>query len=333
MGRVTLTDIAKLAGVSRSAAGKVLNGSHGDIRVAEETRERIEAAARQLNYRPNMAAAILAGGRSNLIGVMAETQNWFRNRQLLQEIERVASLQHHRLMVCFTHDNIADMCENYNDMHRYGVCGVICLAHDYPQFRSETEELFRDVDDVVFMEQPHFPAGAWVGTDNLDALIQLFGFLRRNGRRKIALIHGNPIYTSESQLRENYRIALERNGIPFRPELQGALPDSVSSRKSCEFIIETMIKKERPDALFVDEATFALCIQSRLQYEGWRIPEDLILCGGNGDPLFAHAAPAIFSLDPHYEQIAAELVNAVLRKNFHSYAIVKTTFLIPEVMP
>ena len=87
--KIRLSDVARLAGVSRSAAGKVLNGCSGDIRVGADTRKRIEDAARRLNYRTNMAAAMLAGRESNLIGVIADTQTYFRNRQLLQEIEQV----------------------------------------------------------------------------------------------------------------------------------------------------------------------------------------------------------------------------------------------------
>ena len=61
MEKARLSDIAKLAGVSKAAAGKVLNGGRSQIRVSEETRQRILAAAKQLHYQPNMAASILAG--------------------------------------------------------------------------------------------------------------------------------------------------------------------------------------------------------------------------------------------------------------------------------
>ena len=324
--KIRLSDVARLAGVSRSAAGKVLNGCSGDIRVGADTRKRIEDAARRLNYRTNMAAAMLAGRESNLIGVMVDAQTRFRNMQLLQEIERIAFRRHYRLMVSFTHDNISDMRENYHAMQRYGVIGVICLAHDYPQFRNEIGDLFRNVNDVIFMEKPYFDAAGWVGTDNRDALTELFADLKHSGRKKIALAYGSPIYQSESTLLENYRAALTANGITFRPELLGRYPDDCTTLERCEYLIGHFIGRERPDALFVDDATFAICIQSRLQYSGWRSPEELILCGGNNDPLFRHAMPEIRSLNPHYEQIAAELLEAVLRKDYTYRKTIKSTY-------
>ena len=67
--KTSLADIAKLAGVSSAAVGKVLNGGGASIRVGAATRERILKAAKELHYRPSMAASILAGGSSRLIGL------------------------------------------------------------------------------------------------------------------------------------------------------------------------------------------------------------------------------------------------------------------------
>ena len=324
--KVTLSDVARLAGVSRSAAGKVLNECSGDIRVGADARSRIEAAARKLNYRTNMAAAMLAGRGSNLIGVMVDAQSRFRDMQLLQEIERIAFQRNYRLMVSFTHDNIEDMQENYNAMQRYGVAGVICLAHDYPQFRAEIERLFHDVDNVIFMGKPCFDAAGWIASDNREALTQLFADLSKSGRTKIALAYGNPVYQTESLLLENYRLALSSNGLAFRTELLGRYPDDCTTLERCEYLIEHFINIVRPDALFVDDATFAICIQSRLQYSGWRIPEELVICGGNNDPLFRHAMPQILSLDPRYEKIAAELLEAVLKGDYTCRKTIQTTY-------
>ena len=77
--KVYLSDVAKLAKVSSSAAGKVLNGGSDQIRVGAEARKRILEAAKQLDYRPNMAASIpspitghcVSSGKSN-----GTARNW-----------------------------------------------------------------------------------------------------------------------------------------------------------------------------------------------------------------------------------------------------------------
>ncbi len=76
MKRATLTDVAREAGVSRTAAARVLLGTGGDhVRVGEEARERIEAAAGRLDYLPNRLAQQLRGASSRTIGVILDTVN------------------------------------------------------------------------------------------------------------------------------------------------------------------------------------------------------------------------------------------------------------------
>ena len=106
--KVTLSEVAKRAGVSLGAASKVLNGGTSKIGVGAEARRRILNAARQLNYHTNMAASILAGGSSRMIGVFVDSFVHYRTLRLLQEIERLTSGQGYRIITSFT-DNIANM--------------------------------------------------------------------------------------------------------------------------------------------------------------------------------------------------------------------------------
>ena len=66
-GRVTLSDVAEHAGVSRALVSIVLREAPG---ASAATRERVKAAARALGYRPDVRARSLAGQRSRLVGVM-----------------------------------------------------------------------------------------------------------------------------------------------------------------------------------------------------------------------------------------------------------------------
>src|ERR1043166_1041037 len=84
---VRLIDVARSAGVSRVAVAHVLNGAgSASVRVSEQTRRRIQAAARKLRYRPNRAAQQLRGVPSGLIGVVFDSQ-WPTNLQRLSLLE------------------------------------------------------------------------------------------------------------------------------------------------------------------------------------------------------------------------------------------------------
>ena len=69
---VTGSDVARLAGVSPAVVSYVLN--HGPRPVAATTRERVEAAIRKLDYRPNAIASALRGGSTRSIGFLTPNQ-------------------------------------------------------------------------------------------------------------------------------------------------------------------------------------------------------------------------------------------------------------------
>jgi DNA-binding LacI/PurR family transcriptional regulator len=63
----TMTDVAQVAGVSHQTVSRVLNGLPG---VRPATAERVQQAIRELGYRPNLSARLLASSRSRTIGVV-----------------------------------------------------------------------------------------------------------------------------------------------------------------------------------------------------------------------------------------------------------------------
>ena len=85
--RATSADVAKLAGLSRTTVSQILNGNDG--RFPQETRDRVAAAAAELNYRPWRAGRALVSGVSDLV-VIVVPNIWFGAR-LQDTIERFAT--------------------------------------------------------------------------------------------------------------------------------------------------------------------------------------------------------------------------------------------------
>jgi DNA-binding LacI/PurR family transcriptional regulator len=66
----TMGDIAREAGVSQSTVSRVLNGAPSTIAISDATRQRVQAAAGRLGYRPNPLARGLRGAGTMLLGVI-----------------------------------------------------------------------------------------------------------------------------------------------------------------------------------------------------------------------------------------------------------------------
>ncbi len=86
---LNLSDIAKLAGVSKATVSSVLNGKAEKYRISKKTQERVLAIAEQHNYQPNQSAATLRRGRSNSIGLIVPD---FENRSYLRIAKRLEAL-------------------------------------------------------------------------------------------------------------------------------------------------------------------------------------------------------------------------------------------------
>ncbi|MBE6372300.1 MAG: LacI family transcriptional regulator [Lentisphaerae bacterium] len=311
--KVTLSEVAKRAGVSLGAASKVLNGGSDKIGVGAEARKRILEAARKLNYHTNMAASILAGGSSRMIGVFVDSFAHYRTMRLLQEIERLASEQGYRIITSFTHDNIANMREDYQALQRYGVNGFICCSHDYPDLKKEVAELFGGAKNVVFMEKPCIPEMPYVRTSRLKALTAMIADAYKQGYRKIGTMHGKPSALTERTLHGEFLQALAANGLEPDEKLIFEYPKEPGDPKSrIQQAMEKMILPQRPDFLFIDDAVYSLALRTQLARHGF----DIRIHGGNADPLFEYME--IPSFDPCYEQIAAKLLDLLFHPETRS---------------
>ena len=305
--KTTLSDVAKRAGVSLGAASKVLNGGCGKIGVGADTRKRILEAAENLNYKANMAASILAGGHSRLIGVFIDSFTPHRGLRLLQEIERCSVRQGYRIITCFSHDDIAGMKSDYQTLRRYGITDFICCSHDYPRMKDEIRELFSDVENVVFMEKPCLEDRPFVRTSRRKALTDMIAAAYEEGHRRFGLLHTFHTAQTERILREEFRQALRSNGLEPDEKLFFEYPlkpaDTVS--RVC-LAVEHMIRPNKPDFLYVDDAKSAVALRTQLEGSGLK----LRMHGGDGDPLFD--SMNIASLDPRYEDIASALLKLLL---------------------
>lgn len=305
--KIYLSDVAELAGVSSSAAGKVLNGGSDQIRVSPETRRRIEAAARKLGYTRNIAASILAGGRSRLIGVFVDSFTPYRGLRLLQEIERACTRTGYRIMTSFSHDCIADMKEDYLTFRHYGITDFICCAHDYPDSRDEIRSLFADAENVVFMEKPCLENVPFVRTSRLQALTDMIADARAKGFRRFGILHAPQVNASERVLRGEFRRALRANGLEPDEKLFFEYPeDPADPVPRIQLTMKKMIRRQKPDFLYVDDAGHAAALRTQLEGSDLKIR----IYGGNNDPFFN--CIGVDSFDPCYDKIAAALLDLLL---------------------
>ncbi|OQA83707.1 MAG: Catabolite repressor/activator [Lentisphaerae bacterium ADurb.Bin242] len=309
--KVRLDDVAKLAGVSRASAGKVLNGGTDSIRISETTREKILAAAKQLDYQQNIAASMLAGGTSGLIGVLLDSWAQYRATAVSREIEARAKVRGYRVLVSSTHDDLGDMKRNLQTMRRHGTEAVLCLAHRYPGMLETFQREFGKEDDMVFLEKPVLENARYVSSSRETALSELVRDCKARGMERFCTVMSDLFWTSEAALMREFSAALRSNGLECTPEMTMGYPQKRTGiRERAEWVADQILRREkRPQLIFIDDAAHAICIQNMLQSSGIRLPEELVIFGGNDDPFFKLTTPPIHSLNPRYDKIAEALLD------------------------
>lgn len=307
--QTTLTDVAREAGVSVGAAGKVLNGGSPRIGVGEATRKRILEVAARLHYRKNIPASTLAGGKSHIIGVLVDSTASYRNQTLLAAIENAAAKRGYSLLIGMAHDSVehfGDLCRRFA---QYDAEAILVISHDYHAFREKVIAFESEMPEAVFFEQPYNGSRKYVASSRRRALSAMIAEAVRNGRNRIAILYAGSRSISEQTLLAEYSAALTENRLSFIPELAKSVAPSYNFYSKEVKEVVGWLKEVRPDVLYVDDADYGVSICSSLIAEGWHLPEDLQLVGGNDSPFFQRVVPEIPSFSPQYDQIAEALLN------------------------
>lgn len=211
-----IIDVAREAGVDPSTVSRVLRGIGGQ-RVSVETRQRIEAAAIRLDYRPNPTARALRLARSDTIGmVVAQLENPVFSTAI-RGAQRGAEALGYSLLIAHHEPGTPaqDLFRRLGEARR--VDGLlVAAADDDATLREALSEV--SVPYVLLnREMPGVPC--CVALDNVAAARLATEHLLSLGHRRIAHLGGRLAGYNGRRRLEGYRAALRTAGIPFDPAL------------------------------------------------------------------------------------------------------------------
>lgn len=272
--RVTIDDVAKLAGVSIATVSRVLNDTG---KVAVPTKERVLAAVDELDYVPHAGARGLAGSRRNTIGLIFPGMGDAFLTELLTGIDQQITEAGYELLLYSTRLRNRDQSIKSIPLGEHNTDGLIIYAS------SLTEEEIRRFYDrgfpVVLLHQsaPEGLAIPSVTFENKAGAQTAVSHLINLGRRRIVYLTG-PEGNEDSQWRElGYREALTTHGIPIAPELiaLGEFHDT-TAEATVKQLLEDGVAF---DAIFAGDDRSASGALLALQQAGKRVPEDVAIVG------------------------------------------------------
>ena len=274
MSSVTITDVARGAGVSMKTVSRVLNA---EPHVREEVREKVLRIARELRYRPKVSARSLAGARSYQVGFVLSSVSPYAMHAQLGALRACHERGFHLVVEPIdlaSADLPSDMDALSNSL---AIDGIILLPPV-----CDSPVVLGALDDAGISYVRIAPAtaraqGASIEVDDEDAARIVTDHLLDLGHRRIGMIQGPPAHAASARRLAGFRRALGARGLEPDPALlQGGAFLYQSGLEATERLLAL---PEPPTAIFACNDEMALGVIAKAQSQGLSIPGDLSVAG------------------------------------------------------
>jgi LacI family gluconate utilization system Gnt-I transcriptional repressor len=309
-GRVTLADVAALAGVATMTASRAI--SQPDM-VSPALRTRVEQAVAQLGYVPNGAARALASAHSNVIVVLVPSLSNAVFTAVLAGIQDALDADDYQILIGNTRYSDAEeekLLGTYLQSHPDGIL-LSGLSHS-----KRVQEMLAasKVPVVSMMDLAAAPDQLSVGFSQLDAGYTMTRYLLDKGHKRIGFM-GAQLDERTLKRAEGYRKAMQEAGR-YDPQLETMVADPSTIALGAELLGRMLAKAPDVDAIFCCNDDLAHGAIYQCQRRGIAVPRELAICGFNDLPASAWMNPSVTTIGtPRYRVgfEAATLLRSVIK--------------------
>ncbi|MBN2002073.1 MAG: LacI family DNA-binding transcriptional regulator [Anaerolineae bacterium] len=306
---LTLDEIARRAGVSRTTASRVLNQRPN---VREDVRNRVLSVIAETGYQPHHVARSLAAQRSQIIGLVLPrradtlfTDSYFP--RLIQGIAQACNQRDYTLTL-FLLQSAEDERKLYPRIAAKGLLDglIVQVGETGDQWIAHLAECSLP---LVIAGRPvdtqHF---SYVDVDNVTGAYQATLHLIQRGYKRIGTITGALNTTAALDRLTGYRRALQERG--HTPE-EALIVEGDFTETGGYYAMQRLLP-QHPDALFVASDTMALGALRALREAGLRVPDDVALVGFDDLPPAMQANPPLTTIRQPVLGFGAKAVEMLL---------------------
>ncbi|WP_340569148.1 LacI family DNA-binding transcriptional regulator [Stenotrophomonas sp. G106K1] len=299
---ISINDVARVAGVSKSTVSRVLGGGP----VSAGVRGRVEAAIRQTGYHPNLQARRLRARHTGIIGlIVADIRNPFFTA-LIRAVEEAAYREGLRVTLCNTDEDPEREALYLQLMHEERISGLIFaptrttvgrlerLALDYPTVLVDRAAPGGSIDSVVL--------------DNPAAMAGLVEHLVERGYRRIGGLFGSTS-TTAAERRDGYLAAMRAHGLePDYREVEPTAEAAIST------VGQWLADPSRPEALVASNSLLLMGALKAARSAGLAIPEALALAGFDNERWTELVEPGITVIEQPVEEMGRAAMSLLLER-------------------
>ena len=270
--RITIEEVARLAGVSTATVSRVL--SRPEV-VRNQTREQVMAAIAKLDYQPDAAARALASGRTHTVGCVIPTLDhaiFARSTQAMQTTLAQAGYQ--LLVASHEYDPVTEF-ELVRALQQRGVDALVLVGTDHAPRLWKALSAWRKPTLLTWSCDPRLPS---LGFDNEGAAQMATSHLLELGHRYIGVISGFTAHNDRAHSRiAGVRKSLTQAGL--------SLPANFVTEQAFNLeggrlgLRQLMRLRRKPTAIFCGNDLLAVGAMLEAERMGLNVPVDLSICG------------------------------------------------------
>jgi DNA-binding LacI/PurR family transcriptional regulator len=306
----TMADVARIAGVSKKTVSNFFNGYPY---MREETRQRIEAAIEELNYKVNISARNLSSGRTGTIGLAVPELAHPYFAELSQAVVTAAQKRGLNVLVEVTDGDREHELDVLNGTGGRSVDGVI--FEPITLSSADIDEATTDVPVILIGDRVHEGRFDFIAVPNEAGARDATAHLLRAGRRRIVALgmEDSPEPTAAARRYRGYLRALEDAGLqPDERLLVGPIPWNRSA--GSDAIAGLLDAGVEFDAVFGLNDALALGAMSQLQKRGVTVPEEVAVVGFDNVEEGRFTSPTLTTIESGREWMAQKAVDLLAQR-------------------
>lgn len=309
MRKVTISDVAQKAEVSRSTVSQYLNGRFDYM--GKETRERIQHVIEELGYQPNFVARSLKQKTTKTIGVIVANILHAFSTELSRAIEDVCNESDFSTIICNADDD-PDKEKRYIDMLRAKqVDGLIIIPTDGNKVLYN--QMLQEQYPVVFVDRTvsDLPISSVLLNNRISSKLAVDHFIDK-GHSRIGIITTSIIrnITPRVERIQGYKEALEKNGISVREDYINS--DDLDYIQ--DDVHEMLMLEEPPTAILAGNDLALFEILKYVKENKLSIPDDLAVIGIDDVSFASIYSPTITTIAQPTFQMGKKATELLLNK-------------------
>ncbi len=306
---VTIMDVARVSGVSNATVSRVLSGYEF---VKESTRSRVMEAVELLGYVANLPARSLAGGHSQIIGLLVPNLDNGYVGTITQGIDRALARANYDLMLYTTHRH-PDRESFYVSAIANGLTEGLLLV--VPLVPTAYLDALREQNfPYVLIDQvDDTQHSSVVEATNWQGAYEATRYLYELGHTQIAFIKGAPAVRSAADRLRGYQAALADCDLPFREEMvvKGDYQQQ-TGYEATKSLLQSA--NSPPTAILASNDLSAFGAMDAARECGLRIPDDISIIGFDDIPQASFVYPKLTTVRQPLEQMGQIAVKLLLEQ-------------------